>query len=227
MTRRAVVLLSGGIDSATVLAVAHAEGFECHALSFDYGQSHRYELQCASRVASSLHVEDHIVMKIDLSLLARSALTGEGELPTGRDIEQIGKGIPDTYVPARNTIFLSLALARAESLDASDIFIGASAVDYSGYPDCRPRYIESFEQLANLATKRAVEGRRTLIRAPLIDLSKSEIIKLGNGLGVDYSLTSSCYRPGPGGEQCGVCDSCILRRKGFEEASLADPAAGR
>jgi len=227
VTRRAVVLLSGGIDSATALAVALGEGNECHALSFDYGQLHRYELQCAIKVASSLHVEDHIVMKIDLSLLARSALMGEGELPMGRDIEQIGKGVPDTYVPARNTIFLSLALARAESLDASDIFIGASAVDYSGYPDCRPRYIESFEQLANLATKRAVEGRRTLIRAPLIDLSKSEIIKLGNRLGVDYSLTSSCYRPGPGGEQCGVCDSCILRRKGFEEASLADPATGR
>ena len=227
MSGRAVVLLSGGIDSSTTLAVAVHEGLECHALTFDYGQTHRYELECAQKVARALGAVEHVVMKIELQALAGSALTGDLPLPSGRSLDEISRGIPDSYVPARNTIFLSLALARAEALDASDLFIGANAVDYSGYPDCRPEYIEAFERMANLATRRAVEGGLTRIRAPLIDLTKAGIIELGTRLGVDFSMTSSCYNPGPSGEQCGECDSCTIRRKGFEEASLEDPAAGR
>ena len=227
MSGRAVVLLSGGIDSTTTLAVAVDEGLECHALSFEYGQSHSFELRCARKVSKALGAVDHVVMKIELGTLAGSALTGDGPLPVRRSLEEIGKGIPDTYVPARNTIFLALALARAEALDASEVFIGANAVDYSGYPDCRPEYIDAFERMANLATRRAVEGGVTRIRAPLIDLTKAGIIELGTRLGVDYSMTSSCYNPGPAGEQCSECDSCIIRRKGFEEASLEDPASRR
>ena len=220
MTPNAVVLLSGGLDSATVLALAKSRGFACHCLSLDYGQRHRVELEAASRVATSLGATRQRTVRLDLTQFGGSALTDAAiAVPT----EGIGTDIPVTYVPARNTIMLSLALAWAEVLNAADIFIGVNAVDYSGYPDCRPEYIRAFEAMANLATKAAVEGRRLTLHAPLIELSKAEIIRLGGTLGVDYSLTISCYQADPAGRACGVCDSCRLRRAGFAAAGAADP----
>ena len=222
--RRAVVLLSGGLDSTTVLAIAKAEGFETYALSFSYGQRHSWELECARKVASNAGVKDHRVAQIDLRVFGGSALTADINVPKGRSLEEMSDKIPVTYVPARNTIFLSFALAWAEVLGSSDIFIGVNALDYSGYPDCRPEFIEAFEGLANLATKAGVEGLQHLkIHTPLISLSKAEIIRKGLELGVDYGLTSSCYDPSPSGDPCGACDSCLLRQKGFRENDLSDP----
>jgi 7-cyano-7-deazaguanine synthase len=222
--RKAVCLLSGGVDSATALAVARRDGFACYALSFDYGQRHRIELEAARRVAASLGAARHMVLRIDLRAFGGSALTGDIEVPKGRSPEEIGRGIPVTYVPARNTIFLACALGWAEVLEAADIFVGVNALDYSGYPDCRPEYVEAFERMANLALKAAVEGRlRIRIHTPLIRLTKAEIIKLGTSLGVDFRLTHSCYDPDEAGRPCGACDSCLLRLKGFREAGLADP----
>jgi 7-cyano-7-deazaguanine synthase len=222
--RRAVVLLSGGLDSATALAVARAEGFDCYALSFDYGQRHDRELESARRVAAALGTKEHLVLRLDLRAIGGSALTADIAVPKGRSGEAIGTGIPVTYVPARNTIFLSHALAWAEVLESQDIFIGVNALDYSGYPDCRPEYVAAFERMASLATKAGVEGRSRLrIHAPLIRLSKAEIVKRGVELGVDFGLTWSCYEPEPDGRACGLCDSCQLRRKGFSEAGLHDP----
>jgi 7-cyano-7-deazaguanine synthase len=221
--RKAVCLLSGGLDSSTCLALARLEGYECYALSFDYGQRHRVELDAAARVARRLGAARHVVARIDLRQIGHSALTADLDVPKGRSAEDMSHGIPVTYVPARNTIFLSFALAWAEVLDAPDIFIGVNALDYSGYPDCRPEYIEAFERMANLATKAAVEGSfRIGIHTPLIRLSKAEIVKLGRELGLDFSLTHSCYDPDAKGRPCGQCDSCLLRRKGFEEAGIAD-----
>ena len=217
----AVVLLSGGIDSATALAIARQEGYECHALSFDYGQRHRRELEAAEAVARSLGAADHRVVAIDLRALGGSALTDEIEVPK----RGIGRGIPVTYVPARNTVFLSVALGHAEVLGTGDIFIGVNAIDYSGYPDCRPEYIAAFEAMAGLATKRGVEGGAVHVHAPLIRLTKAQIIRRGIELGVDYSLTFSCYDPAPSGRPCGRCDSCVLRAAGFREAGVSDPAA--
>jgi len=222
--RRAVVLLSGGLDSATVLAIAKTQGFEVSALSFSYGQRHSWELEAARRVAESIGVANHRIATIDLRVFGGSALTDDIDVPKGRALDEMGHGIPITYVPARNTIFLAFALAWAEVLGSSDIFIGVNALDYSGYPDCRPEFIEAFEKMANLATKAGVEGRQRLkIHTPLIALSKAEIIREGVRLGVDYSLTSSCYDPAADGAPCGQCDSCLLRRKGFQENGLADP----
>jgi 7-cyano-7-deazaguanine synthase len=221
---KAVCLLSGGLDSSTCLAIARREGFECYALSFDYGQRHRVELDAAARVARSLGAAEHLVARIDLRVFGGSALTGDIAVPKGRAPAQMSGEIPVTYVPARNTVFLSFALAWAEVLGASDIFIGVNALDYSGYPDCRPEYIEAYERMANLATKAGVEGRtRIRIHTPLIQLSKAEIVKLGRDLGLDFGLTHSCYDPDPVGRPCGQCDSCVLRRKGFEEAGMVDP----
>jgi len=220
---KAVCLLSGGVDSSTCLALAVRDGFSCFALSFDYGQRHRVELEAARRVAAALGAAEHRIVRVDLASFGGSALTGRAEAPKFRAPEEIGLDIPPTYVPARNTVFLSLALAWAEVLGAADIFIGANAVDYSGYPDCRPEYIEAFERMANLATKAAVEdGVKVRIHAPLLRLSKAGILKLGAAAGVDFGLTHSCYDPWQG-RPCGACDSCILRRKGFEEAGLTDP----
>jgi 7-cyano-7-deazaguanine synthase len=220
---RAVCLLSGGLDSSTCLALARRDGYECYALSFDYGQRHRIELDAAARVAASLRVAQHVVARIDLRMFGHSALTAEIDVPKARSLDDMGHGIPITYVPARNTIFLSFALAWAEVLDASDIFIGVNALDYSGYPDCRPEFIEAFERMANLATKAGVEGRTQVrIHSPLIRLSKAEIVKLGRELGLAFGLTHSCYDPAPDGTPCGQCDSCLLRRKGFEEAGIED-----
>jgi 7-cyano-7-deazaguanine synthase len=225
---RAVCLLSGGLDSATCLALARRDGFKCYALSFDYGQRHRVELEAAARVAESLGAARHLVVPIDLRVFGGSALTGDIAVPKGRAPDEMSGEIPVTYVPARNTIFLSLALAWAEVLESSDIFIGVNALDYSGYPDCRPEFIEAYERMANLATRSGVEGRtRIKIHTPLIRLSKAEIVKLGSGLGVDFRLTHSCYDPGPGGRPCGRCDTCVLRRKGFEEAGMEDPLGPR
>jgi len=221
---KAVCLLSGGLDSSTCLALARRDGFDCYALSFDYGQRHRIELACAARVATSLGVVDRRIVSFDLRQFGQSALTSEIAVPKSRSAEQMDAGIPVTYVPARNTIFLSFALAWAEVLEASDIFIGVNALDYSGYPDCRPEYIEAFERMANLATKAAIEGRtRVMVHTPLIRLSKAEIVGLAAELGLDFSLTHSCYDPDEAGRPCGACDSCSLRRKGFEEAGLKDP----
>ena len=224
---RAVVLLSGGMDSATAAAVALDRGFELHALSFRYGQRHAAELGAARRVAERLGARRHVVLEIDLRAFGGSALTGDLEVPKDTPLERIGSGIPATYVPARNTIFLSFALGWAETLEATDIFLGANALDYSGYPDCRPEYIEAFERMANLATRAGVEGRRLRIHTPLILLSKAEIVRLGSRLGVDYGLTWSCYDPTPEGTPCGRCEACILRSKGFREAGLEDPARCR
>lgn len=222
--KKAVVLLSGGLDSATVLAIARNEGYEPYALSFSYGQRHVYELEAARRVAASIGVAEHRIAAIDLRVFGGSALTADIDVPKGRAPEEMAHAIPITYVPARNTIFLSFALAWAEVIEASDIFIGVNALDYSGYPDCRPEFIEAFEKMANLATKAGVEGRQKLrIHTPLIALSKAEIIRRGRELGVDYSLTSSCYDPSPSGEPCGECDSCRLREKGFREVGIEDP----
>jgi 7-cyano-7-deazaguanine synthase len=226
-TPAAVVLLSGGMDSATAAAVALSEGFELYALSFRYGQRHAAELDAAGRVADRLGVRRHVVLDIDLRAFGGSALTSDIEVPKDTPLDRIGAGIPATYVPARNTIFLSFALGWAETLGASDIFIGANALDYSGYPDCRPEYIEAFERMANLATRAGVEGHRLRIHTPLLSLSKADIVRLGQRLGVDFSLTWSCYDPTPEGSPCGRCDACTLRLKGFREAGLADPAAYR
>ena len=221
---RAVCLLSGGLDSSTCLALARRQGFDCYALSFDYGQRHRVELAAAGRVAKSLGAARHLVIPIDLCVFGGSALTSDIAVPKGRSAYEMGDGIPVTYVPARNTVFLSLALAWAEVLGSSDIFIGVNALDYSGYPDCRTEFIEAYEYMANLATKAGVEGRMGLkIHTPLIRLSKAEIVKLGSQLGLDFSLTHSCYDPDGAGRPCGQCDSCVLRRKGFEEAGVRDP----
>jgi 7-cyano-7-deazaguanine synthase len=223
-TKRAVVLLSGGLDSSTVLAIAKSQGFETYAISFSYGQRHKWELEAATRVARAIGVAQHKIVTIDLRAFGGSALTDDISVPKGRALDELSHGIPVTYVPARNTIFLSFALAWAEVLEASDIFIGVNALDYSGYPDCRPEFIEAFERMANLATKAGVEGRQALkIHAPLISLSKADIIRRGLELGVDYSLTSSCYDPSPDGQPCGQCDSCLLRKKGFAECGAKDP----
>ena len=220
----AVVLLSGGLDSTTVLAIARREGFKCYAMSFRYGQRHHVELDRACEIARRSGVAKHVIVDFDLRQFGGSALTSDIAVPKERSTTEMSKGIPVTYVPARNTIFLSFALAWAETLGASDIFIGVNALDYSGYPDCRPEYIEAYEQMANLATKAGVEGTQHLkIHTPLISLSKAQIIKTGFDLGVDYSITSSCYDPGPDGLPCGACDSCQLRAKGFAEARVADP----
>jgi len=223
-TKKAIVLLSGGLDSATVLAIARSQGFEAYALSFSYGQRHIWELKAAEKVAAALGAAGHKVAQIDLRIFGGSALTADIAVPKGRGMEEMGHGIPITYVPARNTIFLSFALAWAEVLGSSDIFIGVNALDYSGYPDCRPEFIEAFEKMANLATKAGVEGQQALkIHTPLIAMSKAEIIAKGIELGVDYGLTSSCYDPSATGEPCGQCDSCLLRRKGFGENGREDP----
>jgi 7-cyano-7-deazaguanine synthase len=221
--KRALVLLSGGLDSATAMAIARDQGFRCHALSISYGQRHAAELAAASRIAVAMEAVEHKVVTIGLDSFGGSALTDMNiQVP-----EQMSEGIPVTYVPARNTVFLSLALGWAEVLEIHEIFIGVNAVDYSGYPDCRPQFIEAFEQLANLATKAGVEGRPFHIHTPLIRLSKAEIIRWGSGLGVDYSLTVSCYQANEAGEACGVCDSCRLRAKGFADAGLPDPTPYR
>jgi 7-cyano-7-deazaguanine synthase len=223
---RAVCLLSGGLDSSVCLALARSQGFECYALSFDYGQRHRVELASAARVAKSLGAAQHLVVSIDLRVFGGSALTSDIAVPKGRSAAQMTAEIPVTYVPARNTVFLSLSLAWAEVIECSNIFIGVNALDYSGYPDCRPEFIEAFEEMANLATKAGVEGRMGLkIHTPLILLSKAEIVKLGAQLGLDFSLTHSCYDPDEAGHPCGQCDSCVLRRKGFEEAGVKDPGS--
>ncbi len=223
--RPAVVLVSGGLDSATILAIAKSEGFEPYAISFDYGQRHHFELEAARRVCETSGVKRHIVVPLDLRAFGGSALTDDIDVPKDRSDAQMGQGIPITYVPARNTIFLSVALGWAEVLGASDLFIGVNAVDYSGYPDCRPEFIAAFEQLARLATKSGVEGTTAWnVHAPLINLSKADIIRRGLELGVDYGLTHSCYDPDPQGRACGHCDSCQLRLKGFADAGLTDPA---
>jgi 7-cyano-7-deazaguanine synthase len=223
--RRAVVLLSGGLDSTTTLAIAQAEDFEVAALTFQYGQRHEAEIASARRIAAHHRVARHIIVPIDLRQFGGSALTSDIPVPKDRPLEAMSHGIPVTYVPARNTIFLSFALACAEVVDAADIFLGVNALDYSGYPDCRPEFIEAFERLANLATKAGVEAKqRFTIRTPLIHLSKADIIRRGLELGVDYSATSSCYDPTPEGLACGRCDACLLRMKGFAEAGIRDPA---
>jgi 7-cyano-7-deazaguanine synthase len=220
---RAVVLLSGGLDSATALAIAREEGYRPYALSFRYGQRHAVELEAAQRVAAALGAVEHEI--VDLRVFGGSALTTDAAVPHHDSVDELGEGIPVTYVPGRNTLFLSFALAWAESLEASDIFIGVNALDYSGYPDCRPEYIESYERMANLATKAGVEGRQHLrIHTPLIELTKAQIIERGRALGVDYGLTHSCYDPDASGRPCGTCDSCLLRLKGFRELGLDDPA---
>jgi 7-cyano-7-deazaguanine synthase len=225
-SKRAVVLLSGGVDSTTALAMAKQQGYELYALSFRYGQRHGIELESAERVASALRVARHLILNIDLGSIGGSALTDQIDVPKDRANLNTSVEIPVTYVPARNTIFLSFALGWAEVLGAQDIFIGVNALDYSGYPDCRPEYIEAFEQMASLATRAGVEGRSNVrIRAPLVQMSKAQIIKAGLELGLDYSLTHSCYDPAPGGLACGSCDSCLLRLKGFAEAGAQDPAA--
>jgi len=226
--RRAVVLLSGGLDSATTLAIAKAEGYELYALSFRYGQRHAIELAAAQVVAAQLAVEQHVIVDINLAQFGGSALTDDIEVPKGRTSDAMGHGIPVTYVPARNTVFLSLALAWAETLGAEDIFIGVNALDYSGYPDCRPAFIEAYERMARLATRAGVEGTQTLrIHTPLIQMTKSQIIATGLALGVNYATTSSCYDPSPGGAPCGACDSCLLRAKGFAELHASDPLIER
>ena len=223
MVKKAICLLSGGLDSATCLALARREGYVCYALSFDYGQRHSVELEAAARVARSLGAERHQVVEIGLDKFGGSALTADIAVPKARSLEAMSEAIPLTYVPARNTIFLSLALAWAEVLESSDIFIGVNALDYSGYPDCRPEFIEAYERMANLATRAGVEGRTRLrIHTPLIRLSKAEIIRLAAELGVPFALTHSCYDPRPDGSPCGECDACLLRRKGFAEVGIED-----
>jgi len=223
--RKAVVLLSGGLDSATVLAIAAAEGFATYAMTFRYGQRHIVEVDAAKRVARALGASEHVIVEFDLRQFGGSALTADIAVPKGRTADEMGAGIP---VPARNTIFLSFALAWAETLAASDVFVGVNALDYSGYPDCRPEYIAAFEKMANLATKAGVEGtQRLAIHSPLIRLSKADIVAKGTALGVDYALTSSCYDPGADGAPCGRCDSCLLRQRGFDEAGIADPLLAR
>jgi 7-cyano-7-deazaguanine synthase len=223
---KAVCLLSGGLDSVTTLAIARSQDFQIYAMSFRYGQRHVHELDCARKVAAGAVVQKHIVVDIDLRSFGGSALTDDAiAVPKNRPLESMSDGIPVTYVPARNTIFLSFALAWAETLGSQDIFIGVNALDYSGYPDCRPEYIEAFQKMANLATKAGVEGRQALtIHTPLIHMTKGQIIRAGVDLGVDYSITSTCYDPSPRGEACGACDACLLRLKGFAENGMSDPA---
>jgi 7-cyano-7-deazaguanine synthase len=231
MSKNAVILLSGGLDSATVLAMAKADGFVCHALSFRYGQRHGVELQAARKVADAAGCASHRIVDVDLRAFGGSALTDDGiAVPRGRDTKEMSEGIPVTYVPARNTLFLSYGLALAEVIDARDIFVGANAVDYSGYPDCRPEYLSAFEAMANLATRMGVEAKnddeRVRVRAPIVAMSKGDIIKTGTELGVDYALTWSCYDPQPakdGARACGGCDACQIRKKGFVDAGVADP----
>jgi 7-cyano-7-deazaguanine synthase len=222
--KRAVALASGGLDSSTVLALARKQGYDVYALSFDYGQRHRCELEAARRITQSLGIKHHVIASVDLRAFGGSALTSDIEVPKSRAIQEISTEIPVTYVPARNTIFLSMALGWCEVLHAQDIFLGVNAVDYSGYPDCRPEFLEAFERLANLATKAGVEGQsRFQIHAPLLHMTKAEIIRTGIAAGVDFSLTHSCYDPTPEGFACGCCDSCILRHNGFVEAGIPDP----
>ena len=223
MTRNAVVLLSGGLDSSTVLAIARDEGYTPYALSFNYGQRHSLELESARTIAASQRVARHVIVDIDLRVFGGSALTDDLAVPKHDNPDQLDAGIPVTYVPARNTVFLSYALAYAEVVGAQSVFIGVNALDYSGYPDCRPEYIRAFEQMANLATRAGVEGHHLTIHTPLIDMTKAEIIQTGLTLGVDYSQTSSCYDPSQTGAACGHCDSCLLRLKGFREAGAEDP----
>jgi 7-cyano-7-deazaguanine synthase len=226
VNKPAVVLLSGGIDSATAAAVARAEGYELHALTFRYGQRHTREVESAKRIATALGAKQHLILDLNLRQIGGSALTDEIPVPKGRSVEEIGAGIPVTYVPARNTIFLAHSLAWAEVLGSEDIFLGVNAIDYSGYPDCRPEFLVAFERMANLATKAGVEGRsRLTIHTPLIHLTKAQIIQRGVALGVDFALTWSCYDPKPNGRPCGACDSCILREKGFAEAGIPDPGS--
>jgi len=228
MQRSAVVLLSGGLDSTTTLAIAKSEGFQVHAMTFRYGQRHLAEIDAARRVAARLGVKDHIVVDIDLRLFGGSALTSDTPVPKGRATDEMAHGIPVTYVPARNTIFLSFALAWAEVLKVEDIFIGVNVLDYSGYPDCRPEFIAAYQRMANLATREGVEGRQNLtIHSPLIKLTKAEIIRRGLALGVDYSETVTCYDPSAAGNACGLCDACLLRLKGFSEVGVVDPASYR
>jgi 7-cyano-7-deazaguanine synthase len=226
--RKAVILLSGGLDSTTTLAIASSEGFEPYAMSFRYGQRHAVELESAQQIAARMGVRKHVIVDIDLRQFGGSALTDDIAVPKGRAVEAMSAGIPVTYVPARNTVFLSFALAWAETLGSQDIFIGVNALDYSGYPDCRPEYIEAYERMANLATKAGVSGlQRLVIHTPLIQLTKAQIIERGLALGVDYGWTSSCYDPGRDGQPCGACDSCVLRAKGFREAGAVDPLLQR
>jgi 7-cyano-7-deazaguanine synthase len=225
MGKPAIILLSGGLDSATCCAIAREQGFGLVALSFAYGQRHRVELDAAMRVGKFFSVNDHRVVSVDVSMFGASSLTSNSPVPKNRDLTAGENGIPSTYVPARNTIFLSYALAYAETILSQDIFIGVNALDYSGYPDCRPDYIKAFETMANLATKAGVEGRRLTIHAPLIAMTKAQIIQKGVALGVDYTITHSCYDPAPEGRACGACDSCQLRKKGFAEARVKDPTA--
>ena len=221
---KAVLLLSGGLDSTTMLALAMRDGFEVHALTFRYGQRHDREVDAAARIARHFGVARHAIAEIDLRLFGGSSITGDLPIPKDRSDEEIAGSIPTTYVPARNTIFLSYALAWAEVLEAGDIFIGVNALDYSGYPDCRPEFLDAFERLSALATRAGVEGRAVRVRAPLLHLGKRQIIQLGLRLGVDYAMTTSCYDPSPAGEACGHCDACRLRLKGFAEAAVNDPA---
>ncbi|MCD6262356.1 MAG: 7-cyano-7-deazaguanine synthase QueC [Deltaproteobacteria bacterium] len=223
--KNAVVLLSGGVDSTTTMAIARSQGYNLYALSFRYGQKNTMEIESAKKIAMALGAKEHLILDIDLRAIGGSALTDKIPVPKGRSNEDISKGIPITYVPARNTIFLSFALAMAETRGASDIFIGVNAIDFSGYPDCRPEYIQAFENMANLATKAGTEGKITIkIRMPLIRMTKAEIIQKGCELGVDYGLTMSCYDPMPDGSPCGMCDSCLIRAKGFKKAGIHDPA---
>lgn len=224
LMKKAVVLLSGGLDSATTAAIALNRGFDLYALSFDYGQRHVHELGYAKKISEFFDAKGHLIITIDLRSIGGSALTDNIDIPKDRAREDMSHDIPVTYVPARNTIFLSFALAWAEVLKAYDIFIGVNALDYSGYPDCRPEYLDAFQKMANLATREGVDGRHIKIHAPLINMKKSEIIKKGIKLGVDYSLTHSCYQPSPDGLSCGRCDSCLLRKRGFEEAGIKDSA---
>lgn len=223
-SKKAVVLLSGGLDSSTVLAIAQSEGYSVYAISFRYGQRHQLELACAARIAQAANVTRHVIVEIDLSQFGGSALTAAIDVPKHDSADQIGTDIPVTYVPARNTVFLSLALAYAESIGATDIFLGVNALDYSGYPDCRPEYIRAFETMANLGTKAGVSGSTIRLHTPLIQLTKAEIIQRGLQLGVDYSQTSSCYDPLPTGQACGHCDACLLRLRGFSQNNIKDPA---
>ena len=223
--KKAVVLISGGLDSATVMAIARNDGYEVHGISFDYGQRHRFELESATKVCEANNAASHVVFPVDTAIFRGSALTNDIDVPHNRSDDEMGDGIPVTYVPARNTIFLSVGLGLAESIGANDIFIGVNAIDYSGYPDCRPEFIAAFEAMANLATKAGVEGQKITIHTPLVSLTKAQIIQCGLELGVDYGLTHSCYDPSPAGISCGDCDSCLLRLKGFAEAGTADPIA--
>lgn len=227
MKKKAIVLLSGGLDSTTTLGIAANEGYDCYAITFRYGQRHETELACAKKIAAHFGVRDHVIVNIDLRAFGGSALTGDIDVPKNRNANEMSDGIPITYVPARNTIFLSFALAMAESLGIRDIFIGVNAIDYSGYPDCRPEYIAAFETMANLATKAGVEGDLFAIHTPLIDLQKADIISRGLGLGIDYAMTCTCYDPDSQGRACGQCDACSLRLKGFAQNGIKDPAAYR